>query len=357
MERMQLFAGLDMHQDSITGTIKDDAGNPVRVLKVETSPDGVKKLFERLNRKSVKAVFEASKNWPYYAELLRPYCGEIVMAHPLKVRAIASARIKTDAIDSNTLSDLLRANLIPASFMPSSEIVELRELLRYRAGLSRTRGEFKTKAKSILSREGKKCDFDEVTGKRARLWLNNLLLNELNRKELDYTVSLIDNISLEIQKFDKIIEKEQYKYPEVELLKSIVGINTYSGMLILAEIGDIARFPTPAKLASYAGIVPSTYQSSSVQYNGRITKRGNAHLRWILTQCTHASIKSRKPHKLKSFYIRLERKKGKQKAVVATAHKMLTVIWHLLNKNEYYAYRENPVKYGALGTSIGTVHN
>jgi transposase len=258
------------------------------------------------------------------------------MAHPLKVRAIASARIKTDVIDSNTLSDLLRADLIPQSYMPSFEIVQLRELLRYRASLSRLRGQLKTKAKNILSREGKKCEFDEVTGKRARLWLNNIMLNELNRKELDYVVSLIDNLCDEISKLDKVIEKEQYRFPEAEILKSIAGIKTYSAMLILMEIADIMRFPSPDKLASYAGLVPSTYQSSTTHYSGRITKQGSKWLRWILIQCVHAGLKSRKSHRLKRFYLRIERKKGKQKAIVATARKMLTIIWHLLNKNEFY---------------------
>lgn len=346
MEQMSLFAGLDMHTESITGTIKDEKGNPVRVEKVETNKAGAKKLFARLQKKNITAVFEASRNWPRYAGLIQPYCNKVIMAHPLKVRAIASARIKTDVIDSNTLSDLLRANLIPESYMPPLDIVELREVLRYRAGLSRMRGQLKTKAKSILSREGKKCEIDEVTGKRARLWLNNLELSDLNRKELDYTVSLIDNLSSEIKKYDKVIERLQYKYPEVEILKSIVGINTFSGMMILAEMADISRFSSPNKLACYAGIVPSTYQSSQTQYSGRITKQGNAHLRWILTQCAHASIKSRYSHKLKRFYLRIERKKGKQKAIVATARKMLVVIWHLLNKNEYYAYRDIPSKSG-----------
>ena len=116
MEQMQLFAGLDMHTESITCTIKDAKGNPVRVLKVETNKEGVRKLFDRLQKKYITAVFEASRNWPRYAELIEPYCNKVVMAHPLKVRAIASARIKTDVIDSNTLSDLLRADLIPESY-------------------------------------------------------------------------------------------------------------------------------------------------------------------------------------------------------------------------------------------------
>jgi len=339
MKQIQVYAGLDMHSETITGTIKDSEGNPLRVLKVETSQEGVKKLFTRFKKKQVCAVFEASKNWPYYARLLEPHCGEVVMAHPLKIRAIASARIKTDAIDSNVLCDLLRGNLIPQSYMPSLEIVELRELLRYRATLSNLRARFKTKVRNIISREGKKCEWKDITAKRARLWLNNVLLNDLNRRELDYMIGLMDNLSEEIKELDKTIDKEQYKYPEVDLLKSIIGISTFSALLIISEIADFSRFSTPHKLAAYAGLAPSTYQSSMTQYSGRITKQGSKWLRWILTQCTHASVKSTKSHKLKSFYLRLQRKKGKQKAIVATARKMLVVIWHLLDKNEYYATR------------------
>ena len=339
MKQMQVYAGLDMHSETITGTIKDSKGNLLRVLKVETSQEGAKKLFGRFKRKQVSAVFEASKNWHYYAQLLRPHCSKIVMAHPMRIRAIASARIKTDAIDSNILCDLLRGNLIPESYMPSLEMVELRELLRYRATLSNLRARFKTKVRNIISREGKKCEWRDITAKQARLWLNHVLLSDLNRRELNYTVSLMDNLSNEIKELDKTIDKEQHKYPEVDLLKSIVGINTFSALLIIAEIADFSRFSSPHKLAAYAGLVPSTYQSSMTQYTGRITKQGSKWLRWILTQCTHAGVKSRQSHKLKSFYLRLQRKKGKQKAIVATARKMLVVIWHLLNKNEYYATR------------------
>jgi len=89
MNKIYLFAGLDVHSETITGTIKDEKGNFIRVMKVETSPKGVAKLFERMKRKNIKAVFEASRNWLYIVELLKPYCNEIVMAHPLRVRAIA----------------------------------------------------------------------------------------------------------------------------------------------------------------------------------------------------------------------------------------------------------------------------
>lgn len=332
MKQMELFAGLDMHKDSITATIKDDAGNPVRVLKVETSEDGVSYLFRRLGK--VNAVFEASRSWTYYASLLKPYCKELIMAHPLKVRAIASARIKNDKIDSNVLCDLLRANLIPRSYMPPQQIVELREKLRYRVALGRLRGQLKNKVHNVLAREGKKCDFKSPCGSRARLWIKHLQLQPNNRRELDYTLSLIDHISKEIDVLDKEMEVLRLAYPEVDLLISIPGIGVYSALLILSEIGDISRFPTPNKLAAYSGLISSTYQSGDNCFQGRITKQGSRWLRWVLVECTQTSIK--KGHRLQRFYLRVKHKRGTQKALVATARKMLTTIWHLLHKNEYY---------------------
>ena len=132
MKTLTLYAGLDVAQEFTIATVVDEMGNPVRELKVPTNEQGYKQLFYDLQ--NVTAVFEASRNWWYIASLLKPYC-TFKMAHPLKVRLIASARIKTDEIDSRTLAHLLRTNLIPESYMPPESIVELRNPVRYRVRL------------------------------------------------------------------------------------------------------------------------------------------------------------------------------------------------------------------------------
>lgn len=338
METKQLFAGLDMHSGTTTGTIKNKDGNVVRSMKVNTSSEGIKTLFNRVKKKDVKAVFEANAYWVHFYKLLRPYCGEIIMAHPRKVKAIASAKVKTDSIDSNTLTDLLRGNLIPQSFMPELDIMELRELARYRAKLSGYRAQLKVKIRDIISKEGGKCESTEISGPKAKVWLKHFPMSDLNRQKLDFYMGLIDKLDEEIKDLDKKFRKKKLEYPETELLESIPGLSTYSALLILAEIADISRFDTPDKLASYAGLVPSTYQSSDTQFSGNITREGSKWLRWILVQCTHSSIASSKNHKLKQFYMRLKRRVGTTKAITATARKMLVIIWYLVHKNEFYVY-------------------
>jgi len=330
MKTIPLFAGLDVHSEFTVATVLDEMGNAVRELKVTTNPSGYKRLFYGL--KNVQAVFEAGRNWTYIAGLLRPYCS-FKMAHPLKVRLIASARIKTDEIDSRVLANLLRTDFIPESYMPGEEIVELRNLVRYRVRLGRMNAHLKNRTHSILAREGHKSDFKPYE-KKARLWVQNLKMNPITRDELEHTLKLIDDVNLKIRELEERLEKEKVKYPEADLLTTIPGIATYSALLILSEVGDFKRFPTPDKLAAYSGLVSSTHQSGNSCYQGRITKQGNRWLRWMLTECAHVSV--RKSHRLQKFYLRIKHKRGEQKAIVATARKMLTTIWYMLQRNEAY---------------------
>lgn len=330
MEGIKLYAGLDVHKEFIVGTIKDEKGNLVRFQRVTTNEDGAKQLFYGLN--NVNAVFEAGRNWTYINSLIKPFCNEVIMAHPLKVKAIASARIKTDSIDSNILSDLLRADLIPQSNMPSQNIVDLREILRHRNFMVQMTTQLKNKCHAILAREGK--SFSTPWGIRSKSRMSKIMTNSIYQRELNDIIEQIDFLKKKIDIVNEDIKKKEMDYPEVDLLKSIPGISTYSALLILAEIDNISRFPSPNKLAAYAGLVPSTYQSGNSCYQGKITKQGSKALRWILIQCTKTSIK--KKHRLQTFYLRIKQKKGGQKATVATARKMLTTIWHLLVKNEYY---------------------
>lgn len=212
--------------------------------------------------------------------------------------------------------------------------MQLRGLVRYRVRMGRLSAQIKNSIRAILAREGKKCQWTDPTGIRAELWLRNLELFSQNRRELDHSISLLANLKQEISELDKQIKVEALKRPETSLICSIPGFAEYSSLLILAEIGDIKRFETPEKLAAFSGLVSSTYQSSSTFSQGRITKQGSKWLRWILVECCTIAI--RKENRLQRFYLRLKRKKGHQKAIVATARKALTIIWTMLQKQQVF---------------------
>ena len=103
----------------------------------------------------------------------------------------------------------------------------------------------------------------------------------------------------------------------------------------MSEIGDISRFPD-SHLCSYAGLIPSTHSSAGITYHGSITKRGSKYLRWIMLECVHVHIRTNKNSKISQFYIRLAKSKGKSKAAVATASKLLRVVYCVMKEKRNY---------------------
>jgi hypothetical protein len=120
----------------------------------------------------------------------------------------------------------------------------------------------------------------------------------------------------------------------VPILMQSPGINVFGALAILAEIGGIARFANPKKLSSYAGLVPSLHRSGQTNTSGRITKAGRSRLRWVMVEAAHVAV--RHDPRLGRFFQRLRAGKGTNVAVVATAHKMLVIIWHLLSGDGVY---------------------
>lgn len=136
-------------------------------------------------------------------------------------------------------------------------------------------------------------------------------------KSLDTEIKDLSKEILSIAKEDEMAKL---------LLMTIPGIEHYSALLIVLEIGDINRFHDSYHLYSYAGLVPSTHSSGGVTYHDSITKTGSKYLRWILLECVHVHIRTNKHSNMTRFYERLvKRKKSSSIAAVAAAAKLLKV--------------------------------
>jgi transposase len=294
--------------------------------------------FSKQDRRS-QVVVEATGNWMYLYETIERYTPDVVLAHPLKTRAIAEARIKTDTIDATTLAELLRLDGIPRAYIPPREIRDIRELLRYRASLVSIRVGIKNKIHAVLTKNGIDCTFSDVLGRSSQLWLKNLNLRACYRQEIDGYLRIAATLKGSIDEITKTIKDEVAESPQAQLLMGIPGISYYSALLILSEIGDVGRFPDAKRLCSYAGLVPSIYSSGSKTYNGRITKQGSRWLRWILVEISiHAA---RGDANFQKVYRRVMRRRGASTAKVAVARKILTIIYTMLKKNEPFR-RQKP---------------
>jgi transposase len=149
--------------------------------------------------------------------------------------------------------------------------------------------------------------------------------------------AVIKSLSEQINAVSKTIRKEATEDESTKLLKTIPGIGYYSALLIMSEIGDINRFPDSHHLCSYAGLTPSTHSSGGTTYHGAITRAGSEYLRWILTECTKTHVRTQKESDLTRFYLELAKRRGKSKAIVASASKLLRIaFWVLKEKRPYY---------------------
>ena len=237
---------------------------------------------------------------------------------------------QTDTRDSEALAHLLRANLLPASYVPPKEVRELRELVRLRTYLVRERVRFKNRTRAELAKRGIRS-LKNPFAKRRRA-----LLKDLGISAVDNCLAMIGALDERIKEVSKKIEQIAGENEDAKLLMTIPGVGYFSALAILAEIGDISRFPSEEELCSYAGLVPAVHQSGPTVRHGGITKQGSKLLRWILQECLWSHLKS--DTHISRFFYRLAWKKGKKVAAVATARKLLVAIyWMLKNQEEFRA--------------------
>ena len=227
--------------------------------------------------------------------------------------------------------------MISESYVPIKEFREKRSLVRHRIVLSRTKTKLANKVHAILDKYEYRTELTDIFGKSEVNWLKLLSVSPIDKIILNTTLSSIESIDNQIEIVSKEIAKYAWKdSQDVKILLSMTGIDIFSAMLISTEIVDITRFSTPWKLVSYAGLSPSTRESSGKLKTGRITKQGSPLLRWILVQCSLSAI--RHDHHMRTFYERIKQRKGHGKAIVATAKEMLVIIWYMLTRHQLYKY-------------------
>lgn len=327
------YIGLDVHKKFTHAVVLDEKGTKLDSTEFKNEPVDFDRFIGRIEPKA-KIVMEACSCWQHIYDYLDEAGFELKLAHPLRVKAIASARIKTDAIDAETLAHLLRADLIPESYVPPGYVRKERNVVRHRASLVQTKTLIKNKIHAILTRHGISYEFSDAFGKAGVEYLYSLNLPEADRIAMDHYLKLVEFIDTEIDETNEMVEMLCKENPLANLLTSIPGVGYYSALLIMSEIGDIRRFSKTKQLCSYAGLVPSVYQSGNTLRRGRITKQGSRWLRWILTQCAHVAVRKDEP--LRIFYARVARRKGKMAATVAVARKMLVYIHTMLTLNIPY---------------------
>jgi len=338
------YIGLDLHKKSIFATVLDGDGKILSKTKIgPKSRDICYYLKSQGAKGELSVAMEASYNWPYYYRAAEEAADTIVLAHPLKTRIIGEAKIKTDKIDSAVLAYMLKADMLPAAYVPSKATMENKLLLRSRISLVRIRTQIKNKIHAIVDRNTDSYlgleNMTDIFTKTGIKILQDTKICPIDHKILAGYLDLISEIDKKIKDIESQIDKKSIEDKDIELLKTIPGIGTFTAFLIKSEIDDIKRFSSKEKLSSYAGLIPSTHSSGQRLYHGRIVKQGNKFLRWALTEAAQTSIRC--SEYFRYHYSKIRSRKNGNSATIAIARRMLEVIYVMLKESREYI--EKPV--------------
>lgn len=333
---MLRFVGCDVHKRTAVFTILLQDGTLLATYSVPVTREALKTFAQRQLSSGDRLAMEATTNTWAVAGVLRPFVKEIVIGNPLKVRAIAEAKIKTDKVDSRVLAELLRCEYLPVVWQPDPETQRLRRLTHRRAALVSDRTRLKNRLHAILHHTLVPLPDFDLFSKKGITWLRQVPLAQEEALARESDLRLLEQTELEIAQLDDLLVREAWQDEKVRLLMSIPGIDYTVAQTCLAAIGDVSRFANGKKLAAYLGLNPSTRQSGGHCYHGKITKQGNAHARWLLVQAAQHLGQYRGP--LGQTMRRIIQRKNRSVAVVACARKLAVLLWHVLSSGEPFRY-------------------
>ncbi len=331
------FAGLDLHQKMVEAVILDDDGRLLVNIRFPATRAALE-AFAREHLGGCAVALEATCNtWPV-ARILQPLVTELVISNPLRTRAIAWAKIKTDRVDATVLAHLLRLDYLPRVWLPDENTQSLRRHTTERANLIGDRTRIKNRIHSVLHQRLLEAPRGDLFSPANLRWLATLPLDPEGRQSLDRHLRQLAGVEAELALLESHLAQEASQDPRAKLLMTLPGVDFTVAQALLSTLGDIDRFPDGNRAAAYLGLVPSTYQSGERCYHGHITKQGRGHARWLLVQA--AQHIDRHPGPLGVFFRRIARKKNRNVAVVATARKLVSIAWHMLKHNQPYRYAQ-----------------
>ncbi|MFI9325081.1 IS110 family transposase [Kitasatospora aureofaciens] len=323
---MSVYVGIDVHRKRSQIAVVDEAGE-VQVNR--NVPNGVETVLGVIGDLSIgtPVAFEAAYGWGWLVELLEDYGYQPHLVHPLQCKAIASARLKNDKVDAATLGQLLRADLLPEAWIAPLEVRQQRALLRHRFQLVRLRTLLRNRIHAVLADLGHTRPTGGCFTGPGRAWLAGLPLPDASRHVVDDLLAVMDALQPQIDALDRDLAACARGDPRVAALRELPGVGLLTALAVVAEVGDITRFPSARKLASWAGLTPTVRNSDRTVHHGHISKQGSPWLRWIM--CEAAQTAKRHPS-FAPAYQEMARRRGKKIATTAVARKLLTHAYHVL---------------------------
>lgn len=329
------YVGLDVHKNFVYGAVKDKEGNSLFEKKFKTEPQDMDWFLLNVKKEDSIVAIESCSCWQYVYDYITEQGYNAVLAHPPGVKALKKLRNHTDPDDARLLADLLRTNMLPRSYAAPWDIRIKRQITRHKHSLVDIQNQIMNMSHAILLRHGiHNLPYTDAFCKKGIQYMQSLDLPGCDRFELDQYLDLIQMIEAKKEASTEAIERIAVDDPAIRLVMTMPGMSYYTATTFVGEVGDIRRFRSMDHVASFAGLVPKVHQSGERTKLGHITKQGNGNLRHIMMQAANVAVQHDKT--LGKMYKRLAAKKGHQKAIVAVARRMVTLLYVMLKHNLKY---------------------
>lgn len=359
--------GLDVHKKMVVACTLTPEGKEIRSFSTMT--ENLLEMVDWLqqHRCTHIAMESTASFWKPIYNLLESADFQVLVVNAKHMKNVPGR--KTDVKDAEWIASLLRHGLLQASYIPDREQRELRELIRYRRSLIDERAREVNRIQKVL--EGANIKLSSVAsntlGKSGRAMLEAMIRGEENAKVLselavgrlkakkdDLNKALnglmgdhqrtmlaaqlrhLDYLDEEIARMDAEVKERMLPFEEdLELVDTIPGVGRRTAEQILAEIGtDMTQFPSAGHLCSWAGLAPGNNESAGKRKSGA-TRKGNQKLRAALVEAARAAARTRNTY-LSAQYHRIAARRGKNRAAVAVAHSILTIVYHILQRRQPY---------------------
>ena len=351
--------GIDVHKSSVAACIVLDRGQKPRrhLRRFGCTTHELRELAEWLRSFDVRHVAMESTGvyWKPVWNVLEEHF-HMVLANAQHIKAVPGR--KTDMMDCQWIAELLRHGLLRGSYVPSAVIRDLRDLTRTRATLSQEQSGISSRIQKLLESANIKLasTVTHTMGKSGQAILDAIVNGEDNPERLadlaldgrirDHHRFLLDSLlrqyrflEAEIQALDTRLEQLGEQHQEladtVAHWITVPGVERVAAWTLVAEIGsDMTAFPSAAHLASWAGLCPGNHESAGKRLSGK-SRKGSPWLRRMACQSAWAAVRTKNCY-LSAQFKRLAARRGSKRALLAVAHSLLVIGYHLQSKGCVY---------------------
>lgn len=327
--------GIDVHKMSSQICIQSEQGKLVE-RRIKTERQTLKEFFER--RTKARIVLEASTESEWVARCLEGCGHEAIVADPnfAPMYATRSRKVKTDRRDARALCEACRLGAYRKAHRKSDESRQRTRQLQVREALVRTRARYVSLVRALLRQEGLRVKSSGIESFASKV--KQLEMDDELQATLWPMLSMLEQLSEQIRKLDQGLKKQTADEPTAARLQSVPGVGPITALSFVSLVDEVSRFASAKELRAYIGLVPREYSSGEKQGRGRITKTGNKRLRWLLVEAAWCILRLRKAETepLRQWTMGIQKRRGKQIAVVALARKLAGILYAMWRDGTSY---------------------